>query len=134
VPADGRGQDASSWCGTIGVAAAPQLNIYEQINDRRPCFASSGTVPAQSGAAAEAFDFSASAAAISMPTAIHCANRETVSARCTGSAVVRSGGRQRGWSPNPGTIQGPNMIVRPAPMAKAPRFSLLFNPEPGWIS
>jgi len=49
---------SSWWPAPIGDGSRSQLNIYEQINDRRPCFASSGDSPGQREPLLEGFDFS----------------------------------------------------------------------------
>ncbi|APD49496.1 DUF3747 domain-containing protein [Synechococcus sp. CS-602] len=114
----------------IGDGSRSQLNIYEQINDRRPCFASSGDSPARVEPLLGSFDFSGICSRYLDANGYSLRIGETDLGTVYRISVVRSGDDNVLLASPTRNNPGPNMIVART-NGQAPGF-LLFNPEPGW--
>jgi len=109
--------------------AATPSNIYEQINDRAPCFAQFWDSRPEWSRCGKLRFRGICKPLSSMPTAYHCASAENDLGTVYRISVVRSVRTTCCWRPRPGTSR-PNMIVGPPPMPGS-RFFCCFNPEAG---
>jgi hypothetical protein len=114
----------------IGDGSRAQLNIYEQITDRRPCFATSGTSPARVDPLLGSFDFTGICS--------RYLDANGYSVRVGGDdlatmyrlSVVRSGNDNLLLAAPTRNQPGPEMVVARTQGNDAG--FLLFVPEPGW--
>jgi hypothetical protein len=114
----------------IGDGSRAQLNIYEQITDRRPCFASSGASPARVDPLLGSFDFTGICS--------RYLDANGYSVRVGGDdlattyrlSVVRSGNDNLLLAAPTRNQSGPEMVV--ARTQGNDTGFLLFVPEPGW--
>jgi hypothetical protein len=114
----------------IGDGSRAQLNIYEQITDRRPCFASSGASPARVDPLLGSFDFTGICS--------RYLDANGYSVRVGGDdlatmyrlSVVRSGNDNLLLAAPTRNQTGPEMVVARTQGHDAG--FLLFVPEPGW--
>ncbi|NQV09696.1 MAG: DUF3747 domain-containing protein [Cyanobacteria bacterium] len=114
----------------IGDGSRSQLNIYEQINDRRPCFTSSGASPARVEPLLGSFDFTGICSRYLDANGYSLRIGETDLGTVYRISVVRSGNDNVLMAAPTRNNPGPDMIVART-NGQAPGF-LLFNPEPGW--
>jgi len=114
----------------IGDGSRAQLNIYEQITDRRPCFATSGASPARVDPLLGSFDFTGICSryldANGYSVRVGGADLATVYRL----SVVRSGNDNLLLAAPTRNQSGPEMVVARTQGHDAG--FLLFVPEPGW--
>ncbi len=114
----------------IGDGTRAQLNIYEQITDRRPCFATSGANPARVDPLLGSFDFTGICSRYLDANGYSLRIGGEDLATVYRISVVRSGNDNLLLAAPTRNQPGPEMVVARTQGHDAG--FLLFMPEPGW--
>ena len=114
----------------IGDGSRAQLNIYEQLTDRRPCFATSGASPARVDPLLGSFDFTGICSRYLDANGYSVRVGAEDLATVYRLSVVRSGNDNLLLASPTRNQTGPEMVV--ARTQGHDSGFLLFVPEPGW--